>query len=393
MSTLREALDEVRGRELASCSDGELEERLVELRRASAVLEGEAARTVGEIERRGSFGEDGHLSITSWVASRLRTGWGDAARQVRLARSLRVMPATAEALAGGEVSAEAVGALVAAREAHPRGFSGAEEVLLDAARTLPAPQLRRAVEHWKDAMDAGIAEREEQERYVRRRLQVSPTLAGMVRVDGELDPEGGQGLISALRAAVDAMVHSEREGPRTATQRRADALGEICRQWLDSSDRPISGGERPHVTVTMDLQSLQDRAGQQCELDDAGRISAEAARRLACDAQVSRVITRGQSEPLEVGRRTPVVPAGLRRAVAIRDGHCRFPGCDRPRSWCDAHHVRHWAEGGETSLANLVLLCRPHHRLVHHGFAMKMVDGQPAFFRPDGSPLEERGPP
>jgi len=145
--------------------------------------------------------------------------------------------------------------------------------------------------------------------------------------------------------------------------------------------------------VTVDLEALEGRSGARCEFDEVGPISPETARRWACDALVSRVITRGRSEPLDVGRRTAVVPAALRRAVAIRDGHCRFPSCDRPHGWCDAHHVVHWADGGPTALSNLILLCRPHHRLVHRGFGLEMVEGRPAFFRPDGSPLEDRAPP
>jgi len=96
---------------------------------------------------------------------------------------------------------------------------------------------------------------------------------------------------------------------------------------------------------------------------------------------------------VDVGRRTPVVPASMRRAVVVRDRHCRFPGCDRPQSWCDAHHVVHWAKGGSTSLANLVLLCRRHHRLVHGRFRLRMMEGRPVFTRPDGSILEDRAPP
>lgn len=216
----------------------------------------------------------------------------------------------------------------------------------------------------------------------------------MVRVDGDLDPETGQTLITALRCVQDADVRS-RDTPdlRTSAQRRADALGEICRKWLDDAERPLVGGERPHVTVTVDLAALEGRAGTVCEFDDVGPISPETARRWACDASLSRVITRGNSEPLDVGRRTSVVPAALRRAVGVRDRHCRFPGCDRPPGWCDAHHVRHWADGGETALPNLTLLCRPHHRLVHRGFRVDVADGKPVFFRPDGSPLEDRGPP
>jgi HNH endonuclease len=108
---------------------------------------------------------------------------------------------------------------------------------------------------------------------------------------------------------------------------------------------------------------------------------------------VSRVITVAPSSPVEIGRRTPVVPAALRRAVVVRDGGCRFPGCDRPPGWCDAHHVLHWADGGETSLDNLVLLCRPHHRLVHERFSLAIEEGGPAFRRPDGTLLPDQRSP
>jgi hypothetical protein len=106
------------------------------------------------------------------------------------------------------------------------------------------------------------------------------------------------------------------------------------------------------------------------------------------------VVMAGASQPLDVGRRTPVVPVGMRRAVVLRDDGCRFPGCDRPSVWCDAHHVIHWADGGRTSMANLALLCRPHHFLVHEGgFGMEVVKDKTVFRRPDGSVLEERRAP
>jgi hypothetical protein len=153
-------------------------------------------------------------------------------------------------------------------------------------------------------------------------------------------------------------------------------------------------GERPHVVVTVDLESLRGRLGKRSELADTGPITPETARRLACDAGVSRIITMGASEPLDVGRKSPVVPAGMRRALVLRDGGCSFPGCGRPQTWCDAHHVTHWADGGETALGNLVLLCRPHHRAVHEDFRVEMTDGRALFSRSDGSRLgEDRAPP
>jgi hypothetical protein len=385
MSTLRSGLDELRGTELRFLSDGDLEGRLDEIAHASGVLEAERARTVAEIERRGIHALSGHLSITSWVEHRTGTTWSEAARQVRTARALESMPVAREALYEGDVSPSAVGQLVAARDANPEAFASSEETLVEAARTLPPRELRRAVAHWKDMVDADAASRTDRERFDRRGLHVSPTFEGMVRVDGNLDPETGQTLISALRSITDVRARKGSEDHRSPAQRRCDALGELARRWLDSRDRPEVGGERPHLTVTLDLDALEGRAGRRCELDEAGSISPASARRIACDASVARVVTRGDSEPLDVGRRTPVVPAGLRRAVVVRDRGCRFPDCDRPAPWCDAHHVVHWADGGETRLRNLVLLCRRHHRSVHDGFRIEATDGGPRFFRPDGS--------
>ncbi len=130
-------------------------------------------------------------------------------------------------------------------------------------------------------------------------------------------------------------------------------------------------------------------------LDHAGPVHPETARRLSCDASVRRIVLGPRSEPLDVGRKTPVVPAAIRRAVIARDKTCRFPNCDRPAAWCQVHHVKHWADDGETSLSNGILQCRPHHHLVHEEkFSVEMRDGTPVFRRPDGSVIEEnRAPP
>jgi hypothetical protein len=102
-------------------------------------------------------------------------------------------------------------------------------------------------------------------------------------------------------------------------------------------------------------------------LEWGGFITEEAVRRLLCDCKISRVITDGKSEPLDVGRATRTIPAALRRALVVRDRGCTFPGCDRPAAWCDAHHLVHWTKGGPTCLENCVLLCSAHHRMVHDG--------------------------
>jgi hypothetical protein len=393
MSTMRSALDEMRNEDLRSVGDDELSSDLVELEHVMRGMEAERSRRLAEFERRAPFADDGFLSITAWLVARLGMAASDAGRRVRLARALAQMPLVADALATGQIGVPAVELLNGARGSDPDAFARCEDALLDAARSLPIAGLRRVVEYWRQAQDLAAAERDQDVAFERRRLHVSPSLDGMVRIDGDLDPETGQAVIAAVRAVMDADARSgDRTDARTPSQRRADALGRICRSWLDASDRPTVAGERPHVVVTLDLEALEGRAGRS-ELADVGPITPETARRIACDASVSRVIVDARSQPLDVGRTTKVVSPPLRRAVVARDGGCRFPGCDRAPGWCDAHHVRHWADGGATALDNLVLLCRPHHRAIHRGFGVEMVDGRPTFRRPDGSILTERAPP
>ena len=335
----------------------------------------------------------GSLSLTAWLVHRLGIAASTAKAQVRLGRVLERMPRVRQALGEGEIPVAAAGLLAEAREAHPVAFERSERALVDLARRLPVRDLARALERWRLLADQAAADAAAERRFSRRGLYVSPTLDGMLRLDGDLDPETGQVVLSAIGSVVDASARADSSTDlRTPAQRRADALGEICRAHLDSPERPVVAGERPHVLVRVDLRSLVSGSGA-AELEDAGPITAETARRIACDAQVSRVITIGASVPLELGRRAPVVPAALRRAVVARDRGCRFPGCGRLRRWCDPHHVVHWADGGETSVANLVLLCRRHHRMVHERFGLEMAGGRPVFRRPDGSVLEDRAPP
>jgi len=367
---LRSALEAFRAEDLHDVPDERLEADFGELQRAAQVLEAERLRRLAEIHRRQSHRRSGHLSTASWLVDRHKLGWTAAAKDIRTSRSLQRMPRTREALATGELTTPAVQMLVSARHAHPAQFRRSEEALVEAAKRLPAPQFHHTVAHWRRQLDWREGLKDAERMHEQRRLNVTVSMLGMVRVDGDLDPESGEIVLTALRGCVDSdrrKRNREDHDHRTQPQRRVDALAEVCRQWLDSSGRPDAGSERPHVAVIVDLRSLEGRVGHRSELDHAGPVHPESVRRLVCDASISRVVTRGGSEPLDVGRRTAVVPVPMRRAVIVRDRHCRFPGCDRPPPWCDAHHVKHWADGGTTSVNNLILMCRRHHRLVHEG--------------------------
>ena len=217
-----------------------------------------------------------------------------------------------------------------------------------------------------------------------------------------------------VRAALDSLAapnpgpDGERD-PRNAGQRTADALVELARRANDAGTLPAGHGVRPHLSVIITLDSLQAKAadsgdndagrfaaigelGTGCswrpsapgELGWGGPLSAEAIRRIACDAGVTRVITDAASVPLDVGRESRTVTPGQCAALVARDRGCAFPGCTRPSEWCIAHHIVHWAHGGPTDLDNLVLLCGYHHRVIHHhGWQVTMAkDGHPEFRPP-----------
>jgi hypothetical protein len=392
VGSLESAIGELAASDLRRWPDEDLERGIVALQRVVDRLAMERLRLVAEMNRRKTFVRDGHVSASTWLAERNRTTFGAAKRDVAMAAALEEMPATRAAVANGEVSAAAAGLLVKAREAAEAAFETVEQKLVEEARRLPVAALRTRLSEWVQEVDPDDVEARAQVRYVRRELDVFPGADGMVKVNGDLDPESGASVISAIGAVVDRDLRDGAD-PRTPGQRRADALVEICGAWFASKGRDTTSGDRPELTVIVDLKALGGEPGARCELPGVGSITPETARRIACDASVSRVITRGPSEPLDVGRRTAVVPPGLRRAVAVRDGGCRFPGCDRPPSWCDAHHVLHWADGGATKLSNLVLLCRAHHRMAHQGFSIRVEGGRPIFRRPDGSVLEDRASP
>jgi Domain of unknown function (DUF222)/HNH endonuclease len=172
---------------------------------------------------------------------------------------------------------------------------------------------------------------------------------------------------------------------RTAGERQAEALADVCGYVLDHgpvSLVPECGGHRPHVNVLVRLDDLENRARAGC-LDFGGTASPQALRMLCCDAAVVPIVMNGAGQPLDVGRATRTIPDGLRRAVAARDRGCAHPGCGRTPSRCEVHHAVPWEHGGPTTLSNLVMLCRGHHRQIHFTeWAVRIRDGLPEFIPP-----------
>lgn len=186
-----------------------------------------------------------------------------------------------------------------------------------------------------------------------------------------------------MATALDALSKPKPEGRLGLEERQAEALVELCRFSLDHGDLPETGGQRPHLNVTIPLAELEARA-RGALLDYGGSLTTAELRMLACDAAVIPAVLGGASQPLDLGRAVRTATPALRRAVVLRDRGCAFPGCHRPPAWCDVHHIQEWvAHLGETSPDNCALLCRFHHRLVHHGgWAVRMRNGIPEFIPP-----------
>lgn len=281
MSELRSALEPFRAESLPELPDARIEEDFAELHRVAELIEMERLRRLAEIERRRVFERDGHLSAASWLAGRFRVAWGVAREHVRVARGLETMPGTRQALDAGDLSMSAVRVLVTARDSDPEAFARAEVQLVEAARIHSTGDLQRVVALWRQRVEREGALGDDEGRRARRALHASVTFEGMVRVDGDLDPTAGESLLTALKAVLDSEVRSRRESDeRTRAQRRADALGEICRQWLDRADRPSVTGERPHLTVTVTVEALGGGptwrgGGGGAELDHVGPVGSD----------------------------------------------------------------------------------------------------------------------
>jgi hypothetical protein len=235
-----------------------------------------------------------------------------------------------------------------------------EEMLVGAVEGLSVADTGRVMEYWKMAVDGGGTEAEAGENWRRRYLYASHTLGGMLKLDGYFDGEQADLILTALGAATPPPGPDEH---RTPSQRRADALSDLCLSFLDRGEAP--GVEKPHVVVLTDLSALSGQGGGLHETASGAVLPPEMLRRIACDAGISRVVFGPDSEPVDIGRESRVVPTGMRRAVIARDRHCTYPGCDRPHRWCDIHHLWHWADGGPTAVSNLQLLCRYHHTVTH----------------------------
>ena len=386
---------------------------------------------LAEFDRREGWAQHGIASCAHWLSWQCGIGPVAAREKVRVARALTSLPKIAGAFGEGRLSYSKVRALTrVATEA-------TEDTLLSVALNGTAAHVERTVRGFRRAVR--YLERDEAEAmHERRYLDCWRESDGSVRLEARLAPEVGEMLLKALEAAhaqleervgdaesagavaadadaadaVPADVSAETPGTkpapppcwdagsenvsaetprRSVSQRRADALEHVLQQFLAGKcSGAANGAHEVVVHIAHDaLCDVPESSG--ASFDHGGSVAVETARRLGCDRALVGVVEGAKGEPLAVGRRTRAVPPAIRRALRVRDGGCRFPGCDRSR-YVHAHHIKHWADGGETRLDNLVTLCSQHHRQVHEGgYGVRMRDGEIQFARPDGRVIPPAG--
>jgi hypothetical protein len=318
------------------------------------------AQYVAQAERRGVARQQGYSSTTAWLMAVSGDPGSVCRSQVAVAAALQEMPETQQAFAAGTVSESRVRLLAQAQALAPEQFARDEALLVAQAATAPSKQLPQVLAEWRLRTDPQGAEADADRLHQQRAMHISRAWSGMVHLNGDLDPEGGLIVLAAIRALSEPPALDPAD-ERTPAQCRADALVEICRRHEQGAGD--GSRRRPQVLVTVPLSTL--RAGTGVVHTEAGPVGARAARRLTCDATISRVVLDSESVPVELGRATRVVPRPLRRLLEERDRGCTHPGCDMPARFCDAHHLKHWADGGTTEPANLRLLCSRHHTVAH----------------------------
>ncbi len=360
-------------------------------------------RQTDEIDQRGMAAAVGCPSTAALLRQLLRIAAPDARRRVRASRTVHaqllpsgdtvppMLPVLQAAIESGHLADTHVDTVVTTMQSLPAALDDAvrreaEQQLVGYALDLDPDQFRKVAAHLADVLspDGGL---DQAEAFRRAELHLGTRHAatGLTSFSGRLDDLS----IETLRVAIDGLAAPtpETDGVRdlrSAATRRAHALVEVVRRAVDHTDLPAHGGRRPQVSVTLNWDVLQQRIGT-AVTDSGVTLSAGTARRLLCDAEIIPAVLNGESQVLDLGRSSRTFNQAIRRAITLRDRGCAFPGCDRPPSWTDVHHLRFWKRDlGTTGYDNGCLLCAYHHTEIHREswHARMSTDGVPEFLPP-----------
>jgi hypothetical protein len=358
------AIERFRQRPKGNREPTELAAELKGIRHGQDLLDLEFSVTAAQFGRTEEYEEQGSVSPIDWIRHHCRMSsaavWGSMA----VGEHIGELPRSVEAVENGEIGYSHLALMARTAEALEGSSTAApfeETELLEKAREFSVGRLWHFCHHLRHATDPEGFSAEQNRATEARSLKLSPCEDGTLLLEGWLDTIGGAALRSALEPL--ALPHGDHDD-RCRERRNADALVEIVNHVQDAGSLP----QRPHLQVTASLDTLRGSSGSPAgDMEHSLPVSAATVQRLACDGTITRVVFGPESVVIDVGRARRVVAGPTRRALNARDGHCKWPRCDRPASWSDAHHVIHWTKGGETDLSNMVLLCHRHHWMAHEG--------------------------
>jgi len=334
---------------------------------------------IREFDERGGCLKWGLDCTAKWLAWRCDLSMATAREKVRVAQALKHLPLISAAFSTGELSYSKVRSLTRVANAENE-------------KDLVAFALRNTANHVAEychelrmgtPQSAGIAERAFSNRSLRLRRDAD---RGVMFVSVELPIEAGELIEKALDKARDDECLKIPDLVDTSwSKRQADAFVTMLKEYLQGGETK-DGADNYLVNIHVDQSALAGGVGR-------SSVPIETVKRLCCDGHAVVMTETSDGEPLSIGRKSRVVPKGIERAVRARDNHnCRFPGCQNKR-FVECHHIEHWANGGETAVDQLMLLCSKHHTLIHEGGFRIDRDFRDnwTFFRPDGIAVPEVG--
>ncbi len=349
---------------------------------------------------------DGICSCAHWLNWKCGIGMNAAREKVRVANALGELPKISASFARGEISYSKVRAMTRVATADN------EDYLLMIAHHGTAYHVETLVRKYRRAKRLQDLE-EANKQHDERSLQVFYEHDGSITLQVHLPAEKGALVLKAIELAMEEekavearlserSADDERADPAMSGEledehipfdhRRADALTNMAESYLANGPAASSSADRYQVVLHVSAETLTNREGEISHLEDGPRVSAETSRRICCDAGISVLSEDEDGTLLNIGRKSRIIPPAMRRALKARDENCRFPGCTH-KYYIDGHHIKHWSDGGETSLDNLVQLCRHHHRLVHEGgfSCTKNSEGKIEFRNPEGIRIARAG--
>ncbi|WP_045318563.1 HNH endonuclease signature motif containing protein [Lentzea aerocolonigenes] len=374
-------------------SSDELLRSFVDEERESRIRDDRKLRLIAELDRRGAAAEFGYKDLARVLRDAVRWDIGEARKWIASAGLLSSeitptgselapeLPVTASAVAEGALSVEHVAALTKAMKNLP---AEAETAMVDFARENVPAAIPKFGEQLAYAMFQNDPEPRDPEPAPPVNYQRKSWKNGQLEVKAVLDTVTGAAFEAMLDPLAKPRPDTSEEGPdlRSRPERDGDAFAELVNLMARADQLPDHGGEPVTLTVTMSYENLAEQVGAGM-LDNGERVPADQVRQLACNAGIIPLVLGANSQPMNIGRKTRSFPAGIRRVLVARDRGCAFPGCFRPPRHCDAHHIQHWADDGETSVENAVLLCRHHHTLIHQSeWEVRLELGIPTFYPP-----------